>query len=84
MRLILLPRALLDLDEIREPLLGRVVQRIEALKSFPELGGRMPAPYTDFRGTVVDFFRIVYRVRENGVLEVAFIRDCRRRLSKRP
>jgi len=82
-KLILLPRAVLDLDEIREPLLARVLRRIEVLKSYPELGGRMPAPYTDFRCTVVDFFRVVYRLRENDRLEVAFIRDCRRRLPKR-
>lgn len=44
----------------------------------------MPRPFTDYRGTLVDFFRIVYRARDERTIEIAFIRDCRRRLPKRP
>jgi len=84
LKLIILPQAQADLDAITEPLLSRIARRIEALTQFPELGSQMSKLFTSYRSTVVDFFRIVYRVRDSETLEVGFIRDCRRRLPKRP
>jgi plasmid stabilization system protein ParE len=73
-----LPKAKEDLLAISDPLFSRVVRRLELLRKFPELGGLMPKPCADMRSTVVEFFRIVYRLRADGVIEVAYIRDCRR------
>ena len=68
-----------DLSAISEPLLSRVLRRLELLKRFPEFGALLPAPLSDTRSTLVDNFRIVYRLLPNGVIEVVYIRDCRRR-----
>ena len=78
MKVILTPQAQESLDAIREPLYGRVLSRLAALGDFPEIGAAMPGPFAGMRGTVVDFFRIVYRV-TNVRVEVAYIRDRRRR-----
>jgi plasmid stabilization system protein ParE len=80
----LLPQAERDLDEIFDPLLSRVLSRIQALGDYPELGAPMGGAYGEYRSTVVEFFRIVYRLRPDEVVEITFIRDCRRRLPKRP
>ena len=83
MKLRFLPQAADELAAISDPLLSRVVRRLELLKKFPELGAYMPQPHGDMRSTVVEAFRIVYRIRADGVIEVAYIRDCRRRFPPR-
>jgi hypothetical protein len=42
------------------------------------MGAAMVGPFTGYRSTVVDMFRIVYRILPRGVVEIAYIRDCRR------
>jgi plasmid stabilization system protein ParE len=77
-KLVLLPQAERDLDAISEPLLGRIVKRLRLLERFPLLGARMVGPLRAYRSSVVGVFRIVYRVRDDDVVEVAYVRDCRR------
>ncbi|MBI5881850.1 MAG: type II toxin-antitoxin system RelE/ParE family toxin [Elusimicrobia bacterium] len=79
MKILLLPQAQEDLDRVAEPLLGRIVRRLESLREFPELGAPMLGSFSGCRSTVVDFFRIVYRILPSASIEVAYIRDCRRR-----
>ena len=83
MKLLFLPQAEQELLAISDPLFSRVARRLEILKKFPELGAPMPKPCAEMRSTVVENFRIVYRLRADGAIEVAYIRDCRRRLSPR-
>lgn len=78
MKVVLTLQAQEDLDAIREPLYGRIQSRLAALGDFPEIGAAIPGPFTGLRSTVVDFFRIVYRVTDVRV-EVAYVRDCRRK-----
>lgn len=78
MRVVLLPQAREDLDRVHDPLLGRLLRRLEALGEFPELGAPMAGPFAGYRSTVVDSFRVVYRAAARRV-EVAYVRDCRRR-----
>jgi plasmid stabilization system protein ParE len=59
------------------------MKRLDALGKFPELGAPMAGAYAEYRSTVVDMFRIVYLIRMDQVVEIAFIRDCRRRLPPR-
>ncbi|NNN07019.1 MAG: type II toxin-antitoxin system RelE/ParE family toxin [Elusimicrobia bacterium] len=80
----LLPQAAGDFQAIAEPLHGRVLKRLEVLGDFPELGSPLNRAFTGYRSTIVELFRIVYRLRTDGVVEITFIRDCRRRLPKRP
>jgi plasmid stabilization system protein ParE len=61
-----------------DPLLTRVVRRLRLLERFPEIGAPMIGPFDGYRSTVVGLFRIVYRVRSAHMIEVAYIRNCRR------
>lgn len=78
MRVVLLPQAQHGLDAVTDPLLSRISRRIDALRDFPEMGAPMVGPYRGYRSLVVDFFRVVYKVRP-GSIEIQFVRDCRRR-----
>lgn len=78
MKVVLTAQAQEDLDAIHEPLFGRIVCRLAALGDFPEIGAAIPGPFAGTRSAVVDFFRIVYRITDVRV-EVAYIRDCRRK-----
>ena len=79
MKVVLLPQAQEDLDAVFDPLLSEIARRLESLKEFPELGAPMGGPFAGFRSVVVGPFRIVYRVLPRGVIEVAYVRDCRRK-----
>ena len=78
MKVVLRPQAQADLDEIYEPVLSRVLDRIELLERFPELGAPMLGRFTGYRSIVVAMFRIVYRLRPRKIIEVAYVRNCRR------
>jgi plasmid stabilization system protein ParE len=78
LKVVLLPQAEHDLDEIYDPVLGRVVRRLRLLERFPEMGAPMIGPFAGYRSTIVAMFRIVYRVLPRGVVEVAYVRHCRR------
>lgn len=78
MKVVLLPQAQADLDEIYEPVLGRIIKRLRMLEDLPELAAPMLGPFAGYRSTVVSMFRIVYRLLPRGVLEVAYVRHCRR------
>ncbi|MEO6774505.1 MAG: type II toxin-antitoxin system RelE/ParE family toxin [Kofleriaceae bacterium] len=77
MKVVLLPQAEDDLDDVLEPLYSRLVRHLRLLEKFPELGAPMIGPYAGYRSTVVGMFRIVYRVAPPRV-EVAYIRHCSR------
>jgi plasmid stabilization system protein ParE len=78
LKVVLLPQAQADLDEIYEPVLGRLIKRLRMLEDLPELGAPMLGPFAGYRSTVVSMFRIVYRLLPRGVVEVAYVRHCRR------
>jgi len=78
LKVTLLPQAQQDLDAIYDPVLGRIIRVLRLLERFPELGAPMVGPFTGYRSTIVGMFRIVYRVLPRGVVEIAYIRDCRR------
>ena len=79
MKVVLLPQAAEDLDEIADPLFSRIIGRIESLKQFPSLGAPMFGPFSTYRSFVVGLFRVVYRVRTKTIVEIAYVRHCRRR-----
>jgi len=55
-----------------------LVNYVEAPRRFPELGVAMTGPFAGYRATVVDLYRIVYRLRARATVQVNFIRHCRR------
>jgi plasmid stabilization system protein ParE len=78
LKVTLLPQAQQDLDAIHDPVLGRIIRTLRLLERFPEMGAPMVGPFTGYRSTIVAMFRIVYRVLPRGVVEIAYIRHCRR------
>ncbi len=79
MKVILTPDAVENLEEITDPLHSDVIHRLSILGQYPMIGATMGGPFTGYRSTVIDFFRIVYRIRNKDTIEVAYIRDCRRK-----
>ena len=79
MKVVLLPQAAQDLDGIADPLYTELDHRLATLGEFPEIGAPMTGPLAGYRSTVVGFFRIIYRLLPRDVIEVAYVRDCRRR-----
>lgn len=77
MTIVLLPQAQRDLKDVLEPLFSELVQRLETLRDYPEMGAAMAGPFSGYRSTVVGPFRIVYRLLPD-LVEVAYVRDCRR------
>ena len=78
MKIVLLPQAQEDLDLVYEPLFSQIIHKLEILEEYPNLGATMGGPFTGYRSLVVNFFRIIYHLRENNLIEVVYIRDCRR------
>ena len=79
MKVVLLPQAQKDLDAAFDPLLSRVIRRLQLLEQFPEMGAAMVGPFAGYRSTIVGVFRVVYRVLPPSVIEIAYVRNCRRR-----
>lgn len=59
-------------------MLGRIIRALRLLETFPEMGAPMVGPFMGYRSTIVAMFRIVYRVLPRGIVEIAYIRHCRR------
>lgn len=83
-RILLLPQAQDDLNSVQDPLFSRILQRLDILTRFPFLGPSLHHPFSGYRATVVDFFRIVYRITAKGDIEVAYVRHCSRRPPEAP
>jgi plasmid stabilization system protein ParE len=79
MKLVLLPQAQETLDLIYEPLLSRVLHKLEMLQKYPMMGPAMSEPFIEYRTIVIDFFRVVYRLKNDTIIEISYIRDCRRK-----
>ncbi len=81
MKVVLLPQAQEDLDAIAEPLFSKVVKRLQALRRYPALGAAMSGPFSGYRSTLVNFYRIIYKQPTQDTILIAYIRHCRRDLS---
>ncbi len=79
MRIVLLAQAQEELDALSDPLLSDIAHRLETLAEFPELGAAMAGPFAGYRSLVIGFFRVVYRRLSEDIIEIAYIRDCRRK-----
>ena len=79
-RIILSLKAIADLEDIEEPLLSKVIERVQLLSEFPSLGSPMEKPFLGRRMLVVDIFKILYRVVSPTRIEVLYIRHAKRQL----
>lgn len=83
-RIDLLPRAIRDLESIPLVQQKRVISKIEMLRDFPEMGTPMFDAFEGYRSLLAaKHYRVVYRIRDDGVIEIAWIRDTRRRPLRR-
>jgi len=83
-RIELLPRAIRDLEAIPPVQQERVLSKVEMLREFPEMGPPMFDAFDGYRSLLAaKHYRVVYRIRSNGTVEIAWIRDTRRRPLRR-
>ena len=82
-----LPRAERDLLELPAPQQQEILSQDELLQALPYLGGSMEGAYQGYRYLLVgrkNRFRLIYKVVHDDLVEVAYIRHCRRQLGLRP
>jgi len=76
--IIFLPQAVLDLEEISEPLLSEIRSRIGLLIEFPYLGPVLEEEYEGFRCLNVGIVRVYYHVASEGNISILYIRHQKR------
>ncbi|GEM_PF-1975743 len=84
--IILRPQAQQDLDQIRKlsiHIADEIIQKMELLMEFPEMGPAMDQAYQGFRQLLCGNYRIIYEVISETRIEVAYIRHCSRQLGLR-
>ena len=84
-RIELLPRAVADLEALPPRTQDRIVAKLEMLREFPDLGVAMLDAFQGYRALLAskNEYRVVYRIRTQDLIEVAWIRHCARRPLKR-
>lgn len=85
-RIELLPRAVADLDAIPPKKQEQIVAKLEMLRELPEMGPAMFDAFEGYRSLLAGQrqYRVVYRIRDSGTIEIAWIRHLARRPLKRP
>ncbi|MGH7897302.1 MAG: type II toxin-antitoxin system RelE family toxin, partial [Candidatus Binatia bacterium] len=85
-RVELLPRADRELSALPETVQNQIIAKLEMLREFPEMGPPMFDAFQDYRALLAarGSYRIVYRIASVDLVEVAYIRHCRRQTSLRP
>lgn len=81
----LLPRAVKDLLELPKDTQEEILNKMELLESFPEMGSKMEKAFENYRCllAVKNRYRIIYKVKSAHLVEVAYIRHCRRQMGLR-
>ena len=84
-RIELLPRAVADLEALPVRTQDRIVAKLELLREFPELGVAMLDAFHGYRALLASNseYRVVYRIKNPALIEIAWIRHCSRRPLKR-
>ena len=79
-RVELLPRARKDLEALPLSIQDQIIAKIELLRDFPELGPAMVDAFQGYRAILAakNTYRVVYRIRADDLVEVAYIRHCAR------
>ncbi|MBI2337349.1 MAG: type II toxin-antitoxin system RelE/ParE family toxin [Deltaproteobacteria bacterium] len=84
--LFLRPQAQADLDAIRKyssKNFYEIIDKIEYLKEFPEMGPAMDRAYQGFRQVLCREYRIIYETISDERIEIAYIRHCSRQTGLR-
>jgi plasmid stabilization system protein ParE len=80
-----LPRAEKELLTFAPELQDEIIHKLEMLEQFPHLGIRMEQAFSGYRCLLAgrNRFRIIYKVRNSDLVEIAYIRHCRRQITLR-
>lgn len=80
-----LPRAEKDLLLLPENLQNEILEKTKMLAHFPHMGQRMEKAYFNYRYLLAgrNQFRIIYRVTSEVLVEIAYIRHCKRQMRLR-
>lgn len=80
-----LPRAEKQLLELHKQLQDEILHKVEMLISFPYMGPAMEKAYFGCRYLLAGrgIYRIIYKVVSRSLVEIAYIRHCRRQLGLR-
>ena len=68
-----------------KPVQDDILEKVELLKEFPYAGVAMDQSYEGYYSILAwkKQYRIIYQILENDVVEIAYIRHCRRQISLR-
>lgn len=80
-----LPRAEKQLRELSPELQDEILEKADSLAMFPRMGPVMKKTYFGFRYLLAGGgrYRIIYKVTSVNLLEIAYIRHCRRQMGLR-
>jgi mRNA-degrading endonuclease RelE of RelBE toxin-antitoxin system len=76
----LLPRAERELAALPAAIQDQILNKLELLRDFPEMGPAMFDAFQGYRALLAarNTYRVIYRVIDDDLLEVAYIRHCAR------
>ena len=79
-RINLLPRAEKELAALPLSVQDRIINKLELLRDFPNLGPEMFDAFQGYRTLLVakNGYRVIYRVVSKDLIEIAYIRHCAR------
>lgn len=80
-----LPRAEKELLALPHALQDEILHKIELLQKFPEMGTRMDRAFEGYRFILAgkNRYRIIYKIKTADLVEVAYLRHCRRQIGLR-
>ena len=76
----LLPRAEKELDALPPAIQDQIINKLDLLRDFPEMGPAMFDAFQGYRALLAarNSYRIVYRIVSDELIEVAYIRHSAR------
>lgn len=84
--IVLRPQAQKNLDTLQKTsprIFDELLKKIELLKEYPYLGPAMDRAYQGYRQVLCENFRIIYEIKSEQKIEIAYIRHCSRQLGLR-
>ena len=79
-KIIWLPPALQDLENVPYRKAERILEKVELLSEFPEMGSKMFFAWEGYRQLIVGNYRVIYEVVTPRRVEIAYIRHTRQKL----
>lgn len=80
-----LPRAERDLLALPDSIQDEILHKVRLLAQFPCMGQGMERAYRGYRYLLAgkNHYRIIYKVSSSSLIQIAYIRHCRRQMRLR-